>query len=88
MVTGQEFLKTVKKSEKKKHLPSRAGRRAARKAASWLRGQARKKARNAANLERAAKNRELRAAGLPTPWERAEAIRYARRHTATSEPIR
>jgi len=55
----------------KKKLPKRVlspGLKA-RRAASWKRGQARKDERRREQAVREARNRELRAAGLPTPWE-------------------
>jgi hypothetical protein len=61
------------KEKLKKHLPKRCTneRLKARRAASWARTQRRKEARrqNQAAAER--RNRELRAQGLPTPWEAA-----------------
>lgn len=45
----------------------------ARREASWLRGQKRKAARIKAQKAREERNKELRAAGLPTPWEMAQA---------------
>lgn len=43
------------------------------------RTEARKEARRAAQSEREARNKELRAQGLPTPHEEAKAARRARR---------
>ena len=62
-------------SKLKKHLPKRctSERLKARRAASWTRGQAKKEARRKVQASREAHNRELRAAGLPTPWEVANA---------------
>lgn len=61
------------KEKLKKHLPKRCTNEhlKARRAASWARTQRRKEARrqNQAAAER--RNRELRAQGLPTPWEAA-----------------
>lgn len=65
----------------KKHLPKRAmnANRKARRAESWRRTQRKKAARRAAQAEREAKNRRLRDAGLPTPWEQAKARARERR---------
>jgi hypothetical protein len=41
----------------------------------------RKAARNAANAAAAKRNADLRAQGLPTPWELVKARRSALRHT-------
>jgi hypothetical protein len=74
---GQEFLAQAKKragSQKKKHLPKRAGKPAhmARRAASWKRGEARKAKRRAqneanhqANLKRGYTRRHALRHGLP-----------------------
>lgn len=43
-----------------------------RRAASWKRGQERKAARRQAQKLAEARNRQLRAQGLPTPWEAAK----------------
>lgn len=51
----------------------------ARRARSWLAGERRKEARRKAQAEREARNKELREAGKPTPWEAAKAARKARR---------
>lgn len=58
-------------SKQRKHLPKRCNneRLKARRAASWTRGQVKKEERRRAQAWREARNRELRAAGLPTPWE-------------------
>lgn len=52
----------------------------ARRARSWLAGQRRKAARVKAQKQREAANKELREAGLRTPWEEAKARRFERRH--------
>lgn len=52
----------------------------ARRQRSWLAGQQRKATRVAAQKAREQANREARAAGLPTPWERRQADRATRRH--------
>lgn len=65
-----------------KKLPKRAGRRSEKKAqreAQHAAAKIRKAARIAAQREREARNNELRAVGLPTPWEVAKAKRAARR---------
>jgi hypothetical protein len=60
-------------------------------AASWARGQARKKINQAANEARAAANRLLREQGLPTPHEaqraKRKAVRDAAREAGTLAPI-
>jgi len=60
-------------------------------AASWARGEARKKINQAANEARAAANRLLRAEGLPTPHEsqkaKRKAIRDAAREAGTLAPV-
>jgi hypothetical protein len=69
----------------------KTGTRAVQNAASWARGEARKKANAAANEARAAANRLLRAQGLPTPHEvqkaKRKAIRDAAREAGTLAPI-
>lgn len=57
----------------KKHLPKRCtnDKLKARRAASWARTQAKKEARRQAQTSAERRNRELRAQGLPTPWEAA-----------------
>ena len=60
-------------------------------AASWARGQARKRANTAANEARAAANKVLRAAGELTPFEaqkaKRRAVRDAARKAGTLAPI-
>lgn len=60
-----------------KTAPKRASnaKKKAKHKRSWLRGQERKERRRKAQAEREARNRELRAMGLLTPWEAAEAKR-------------
>ena len=69
----------------------RTGTHTAQNAASWARGEARKKINRAANEARAARNRLLREAGLPTPHEaqraKRKAIRDARREAGTLAPV-
>jgi len=67
-----------------KGLPKRAGRPAheTRRERSWARGQRRKDERRQANEAAARRNRGLRAAGEPTPWEASRAARRAQRHGA------
>lgn len=77
---GQEFLAQAKKragTQKKKSLPKRAGRpaHAARRKASWLRGQERKALRRAENEARHKRNL---ARGY-TEWDIAKAARAAKR---------
>jgi len=71
--------------------PQRTGTHAVQNAASWARGEARKKVNRAANEARAAANRLLRAQGLPTPHEvqkaKRKAIRDAAREAGTLAPI-
>lgn len=65
-----------------KKLPKRASRRSDKKAKreeQHAKAKLRKAARIAAQRDREARNRELRAAGLPTPWEIAKAKRAAKR---------
>lgn len=61
----------AEKQKIKKHLPKRctSEKLKARRAASWQRGQVRKAERRAEQERRERRNRELRAQGLPTPWE-------------------
>lgn len=60
-------------------------------ARSWARGEARKKINRAANEARAARNRLLREAGLPTPHEaqrlKRKAVRDALREQGVLPPI-
>ena len=67
------------------------GTHTAQNAASWSRGEARKKVNRAANEARAAANRVLRAEGLPTPHEaqraKRKAIRDAAREAGTLAPV-
>lgn len=58
----------------KKHLPKRCTneRLKARRAASWARGERKKEERRRAQAAAERRNRELRAQGLPTPWEAAK----------------
>jgi hypothetical protein len=67
------------------------GTHTAQNAASWARGEARKKINQAANEARAAANRLLREQGLLTPHEaqkaKRKAIRDARREAGTLAPI-
>jgi len=69
----------------------KTGTHAVQNAASWARGEARKKINQAANEARAAANRLLRAQGLPTPHEvqkaKRKAIRDAAREAGTLAPI-
>lgn len=51
----------------------------ARRAISWRRGQARKKARQEAQAAREAANKLRRDAGVPTPWEVAQQAAQRRR---------
>lgn len=51
--------------------------RKTRRERSWRNGEERKALRRKEQDERAARNRQLRAAGEPTPWERANAHRLA-----------
>ncbi len=61
------------KEKLKKHLPKRCTneRLKARRAASWARGERKKEERRRAQAAAERRNRELRAQGLPTPWETA-----------------
>jgi len=63
----------AKKEKLKKHLPKRCTNEhlKARRAASWARTQERKAERRREQARRERRNTELRAAGLPTPWEAA-----------------
>ena len=69
----------------------RTGTHAVQNAASWARGEARKKINRAANDARAAANRLLRAEGLPTPHEiqkaKRKAVRDAAREAGTLPPV-
>jgi len=69
----------------------RTGTHTAQNAASWARGEARKKINQAANEARAAANRLLRAEGLPTPHEvqkaKRKAVRDAAREAGLLPPI-
>ena len=69
----------------------RTGTHVVQNAASWARGEARKKINQAANEARAAANRLLREQGLPTPHEaqraKRKAIRDAAREAGTLAPI-
>jgi len=69
----------------------RTGTHAVQNAASWARGEARKRINQAANEARAAANRLLREQGLPTPHEaqraKRKAIRDARRVAGTLAPV-
>jgi formiminotetrahydrofolate cyclodeaminase len=69
----------------------RTGTHTVQNAASWARGEARKKINQAANDARAAANRLLRAEGLPTPHEaqraKRKAIRDAAREAGTLAPV-
>lgn len=80
---GQEFLAQAKKRagqdrKKSKKLPKRTGRpaHAARRAASWLRGQERKEARRQAQ---ALAHKRNVARGY-TAWDEAKAQRFEMRH--------
>lgn len=68
-------------SQAKRHIPRRAmnEKKKATRVSCWVNGQKRKKDRVKAQGLREQKNRELRAQGLPTPWEEACAERLARR---------
>jgi hypothetical protein len=69
----------------------RTGTHAVQNAASWARGEARKKINAAANAVRAAANRLLREQGLPTSHEaqkaKRKAIRDAAREAGTLAPV-
>jgi vacuolar-type H+-ATPase subunit E/Vma4 len=69
----------------------RTGTHTVQNAASWARGEARKKINRAANEARAAANRLLREQGLPTPHEaqraKRKAIRDAAREAGTLAPV-
>ena len=69
----------------------RTGTHTVQNAASWARGEARKKINQAANEARAAANRLLREQGLPTPHEvqkaKRKAIRDAAREAGELPPI-
>ena len=69
----------------------KTGTHAVQNAASWARGEARKKINAEANASRAEANRLLRAQGLPTPHEvqraKRKAIRDAAREAGTLAPI-
>jgi len=69
----------------------RTGTHTTQNAASWARGEARKKVNRAANETRAAANRLLRANGELTPHEaqraKRKAIRDAAREAGTLAPI-
>jgi len=69
----------------------KTGTHAVQNAASWARGEARKKINQAANEARAAANRLLREQGLPTPHEvqraKRKAIRDAAREAGELAPI-
>ena len=69
----------------------KTGTHAVQNAASWARGEARKKVNTEANAARAAANRLLREQGLPTPHEaqraKRKAIRDAAREAGTLAPI-
>lgn len=80
---GKEFLAQAKKRnqqdrKQQKKLPKRTGRpaHAARRKASWLRGQARK---NARRLAQAAAHKRNVARGY-TAWDEAKARRFEKRH--------
>jgi len=60
----------------------RTGTHTVQNAASWARGETRKRINRAANEARAAANRLLRERGLPTPWEAQKAKRKAKRDLA------
>ena len=60
-------------------------KRKARREASWARSQARKRKNREENEARAARNRELRAQGLPTPVELAQKARRERRDQLRAE---
>ena len=72
-------------------MPQVTGRHKAQNAASWGRGEARKRVNRAANEARAAANRLLRAQGLQTPHEvqkaKRKAIRDAARAAGLLPPI-
>ena len=69
----------------------KTGTRAVQNAASWARGEARKKVNAEANQARAAANRLLREQGLPTPHEvqraKRKAVRDAAREAGELPPI-
>jgi hypothetical protein len=70
------------KEKLQKKLPKRAGRRkdfAHKREVQHERARRRKEAWKAEIARREEKNRQLRAAGLPTPWEVAKAKARARR---------
>ena len=72
-------------------MPQRTGTHKEQNAASWNRGEARKRVNRAANEARAAANKLLREQGLPTPHEaqkaKRKAIRDAARAAGTLAPI-
>jgi hypothetical protein len=72
-------------------MPQRTGTHVVQNAASWARGEARKKINRAANEARAAANRLLREQGLPTPHEvqraKRKAVRDAARAAGELPPI-
>ena len=72
-------------------MPQVTGRHKDANAASWKRGEARKRVNRAANDARAEANKALRAQGLPTPHEiqkaKRKAIRDAARAAGLLPPI-
>jgi hypothetical protein len=74
------LLRNVSKRDKKKgHKKARRWNRPRSLTARILCAK-RKETRREASEAAAKRNAELRAAGLPTPWEIAKAKRYAARH--------
>jgi hypothetical protein len=70
------------RQQRKKALPKRAARRnelSGKRERQHVRGAKRKAERIAAQKAREQTNRERRAQGLPTPWERARIERRMRR---------
>lgn len=59
----------------------------ARRVSSWVRGQQRKEQNRRENAAAAARNRELREQGLPTPWEARKLARKARRDRMRAEGL-
>lgn len=77
MATAKQGGKSKSSSEAQK----------ARRSKSWANGQKRKQARVEAQRKRAEKNRELRAKGLPVPWEKARQERAQRRAAAVRQTV-
>lgn len=73
-------IKATPKSKRPKGLPKRTGKNKDTKAARYAAIQMRKRIRREKNEAQAKKNAQLRAQGLPTPWEVAKEARRAARH--------